>query len=219
GRGTISEEDLEWYRACGPAGLVEQVRVPTLLVHGTVDTLFTVDEVVTNFEVLDGNDVPVATLWICGGHGTCRTEGGDESRVAERTFAWLDRYLKGDEDVDTGARVEGVDQDGTTWVGDELPPPEAEPLEGEGSGTLELSERSVSALTEPPPEPEVLDTLVWRITPDVAEVAVDVPIEAPGEATLVLGAPRLRLTYRGAVAEREPPVRVFGQPVDDERPA
>src|SRR5690606_3841606 len=92
-RGTLSEEDLEWFRARGPAELVEQVRVPTLLVHGTVDTLFTVDEVVTNFEVLDGNDVPVATLWICGGHGTCRTEGGDESRVAERTFAWLDRYL------------------------------------------------------------------------------------------------------------------------------
>ena len=216
-RGTLSEEDLEWFRARGPAELVEQVRVPTLLVHGTVDTLFTVDEVVTNFEVLDGNDVPVATLWICGGHGTCRTEGGDESRVAERTFAWLDRYLKGDEDVDTGARVEVVDQDGTTWVGDELPPPEAEPLEGEGSGTLELSERSVSALTEPPPEPEVLDTLVWRITPDVAEVAVDVPIEAPGEATLVLGAPRLRLTYRGEVAEGERPVRVFAQLVDDER--
>src|SRR5690606_2520081 len=123
----------EWFRARGPAELVEQVRVPTLLVHGTVDTLFTVDEVVTNFEVLDGNDVPVATLWICGGHGTCRTDGGDESRVAERTYAWHDRYLKGAEDVDTGARVEVVDQDGTTWVGDELPPPEAEPLEGEGS--------------------------------------------------------------------------------------
>ncbi len=215
--GTLSDEDHEWFVARGPAELVADIDVPTLLVHGTVDTLFTLDELVTNFGVLSSNDVPAATLWVCGGHGTCLTEKGDERRVGERTFAWLDRYLKGDDGVDTGAVVELVDQDGVTWTGDELPPPAAAPLEAVGEGTLELHEGSESALDAPPEGPEVLDSLVWRITPDVADEAVDVQVPGPEASTLVLGAPDLRLTYRGEVADGERPVRVFAQLVDDER--
>lgn len=215
--GTLSEEDLEWFRSRGPADLVEQITVPTLFVQGTVDTLFTPDEAVVNHAILQGNGVPVAMLWFCGGHGTCRTEAGDEDRVGERTFAWLDHHLKGDDSVDVGPGFEVVDQDGTSWTAPTFPPEAGDPLTAEGSGTLSLQEGGGSLIEGGTVGPGLLDGLVWGITPGVATNAVEVQVQGPSEATTVLGAPTVRLTYRGEVPDGERPVRVFAQVVDDER--
>lgn len=215
--GTLSVEDRDWFLARGPADLVERITVPTLLVQGTVDTLFTPDEAVVNHEILQRNGVPVAMLWFCGGHGTCRTEAGDEDRVGERTFAWLDHHLKGDDSVDVGAGFEVVDQDGTSWTAPSYPPAAGDPLTAEGSGTLALEEGGGSVIDGGQVGPGILDGLVWGITPGVANRAVEVQVDGPSEATTVLGAPTVRLTYRGTVADGERPVRVFAQVVDDER--
>ena len=40
------------------ASLVDAIRVPTLLIQGTADTLFTLDEAMTNYRILRGNGVP-----------------------------------------------------------------------------------------------------------------------------------------------------------------
>ena len=40
-------EDRAWFDSRGPGDLVKQIRVPTLLVQGTADTLFTLDEAIT----------------------------------------------------------------------------------------------------------------------------------------------------------------------------
>jgi ABC-2 type transport system ATP-binding protein len=215
--GTLSDEDRDWFLARGPAELVEGIGVPTLLVHGTVDTLFTPDEAVTNHEILKGNGVPVAMLWFCGGHGTCRTEAGDEDRVGERTFAWLDHHLKGDESVDVGPGFETVDQDGRSWTAPSYPPAPGEPLAAEGSGTLALEAGGGSRIEDGQAGPGILDSLVWAITPGVASNAVEVGVDAPSEATTILGAPTLRLSYSGDVVDGDRPVRVFAQLVDDER--
>ena len=215
--GTLSEEDRDWFVARGPADLVEQITIPTLFVHGTVDTLFTPDEAVVNHGILQRNGVPVAMLWFCGGHGTCRTEAGDEDRVGERTFAWLDHHLKGDDSVDVGPGFEVVDQDGTSWTAPSYPPAAGDPLVAEGSGTLVLQEGGGSVIDGGLVGPGILDGLVWGITPGVANDAVEVQVDGPPEPTTVLGAPTVRLTYRGTVPDGERPVRVFAQVVDDER--
>src|SRR3954449_6038769 len=56
--GTLSAEDRAWFDSRGPGDLVNQITVPTFLVEGTADTLFTLKEAITNYEILKANHVP-----------------------------------------------------------------------------------------------------------------------------------------------------------------
>jgi ABC-2 type transport system ATP-binding protein len=60
--GTVSDDDYAWMAAHGPGDLVNQVRVPTLLIQGTADTLFPLDEAVTNFEQIGDNPWRVSAI-------------------------------------------------------------------------------------------------------------------------------------------------------------
>src|SRR4051794_27506762 len=52
--GKLSDEDRDWFAARGPGDLVQQITVPTFLVEGTADTLFTLKEAITNYAALKG---------------------------------------------------------------------------------------------------------------------------------------------------------------------
>ena len=215
--GTLSAEDETWFIERGPGDAVSDIEVPTLFVHGTVDTLFTLDEVITNYRNLRDRGVPTAMVWFCGGHGTCRTADGDTSAAEASTMAWLDRWVKGDESVDTGERLQIVDQDDTAWVGDELPLEADGTLTAQGSGTLALQEAGgAGPIPAPTGGGDVLSGLVVGITPGPATNAVDVTVDGPDEAALALGAPTLRLRYTGTPGDGPQPTRVFAQLVDDE---
>jgi ABC-2 type transport system ATP-binding protein len=214
--GVLSEDDRQWFLDRGPAELVDDITAPTLLVGGTVDTLFTLDEDIANYEILRVNDVPVGMYWFCGGHGACLTDPGDEQRMQAVIIAWLDRYVKGDESVDTGARIDILDQDGTRYTADDYPLPAGTPITATGAGTLALvPEGGAGPVPAPEGEGGLLGTLVAPITPARATNAVDVTISAPSTEQLVVGAPELTLTYSGTVADGERPTRVFAQLVDD----
>ena len=77
-----------------PGDLVNKITAPTLFEQGTIDTLFTLDEAVTNYDILKANGVPTAMLWMCSGHGVCLTNPGDQSCPDSDAIAWLDRYVK-----------------------------------------------------------------------------------------------------------------------------
>ncbi|HET6835454.1 MAG TPA: CocE/NonD family hydrolase [Acidimicrobiales bacterium] len=214
--GVLDDETIEWFRDRGPGDLVDQVTAPTLLVHGTVDTLFTPGEAVTNFTALRSAGTPVAMLWYCGGHGACLTDPGDPALVTERTLAWLDHYLGGDAEADTGPVVDIVDQDGRRWVGDDFPDGADDPLTAEGDGeTLALTAESVAGPITPAGSDDMLAGLVAGFTPGRADRAVELTLEADHDA-LVLGAPRVTLTYRGTTPDGPEPTRAFAQIVDDE---
>ena len=53
--GTTPQSDLDWMAAHGPGDLVNRIRVPTLIMQGTVDTLFPLEEGVTNFQDIGNN--------------------------------------------------------------------------------------------------------------------------------------------------------------------
>ncbi len=219
GTGLLSQEDEDWFRSRGPAELVDDITVPTLFVQGTVDTLFTLDEAITNHRSLRERDVPTAMLWFCGGHGTCLTDPGDPDRVTERELAWLARYLDGDTSVDTGARFETVDQNGVSWVADDLPVAD-ETLGAEGRGTLALTAQSTTGPPSgTPADGDPLAGIVQAITPGPGVGAVEVPVTVTGDAAghLALGAPTLSLAYSGTSPAGDQPTRVFAQLVDDER--
>lgn len=212
--GVLSDEDVAWFAARGPGDLVKRITAPTMVVGGTVDTLFTLDEDVTNYRILHDAGVPVSMYWFCGGHGTCLTDRGDEGRMVERIVAWLDRWVKRDGSIDTGPAVDVLDQVGVRYVADGYPMEPAEPITASGSGTLRLVADGGSGPAVPAPgKGDLLTGVAAGITPWPAERAIDVPIPVGGDA-LVLGAPELELTYSGTAPPGERPTRLFAQIVD-----
>ena len=69
---------------------MNQITAPTLLIQGTVDTLFTLAEADANAKALIANGVPTKVVWYCGGHGGCITSTND-GEVIKRRDAGLAR--------------------------------------------------------------------------------------------------------------------------------
>ena len=212
--GTLSEEDRQWFLDRGPAELVEDITAPTLLVGGTVDTLFTLDENITNFGILRDSGVPTAMFWFCGGHGACLTDAGDPRDMDAAIIAWLDRWVTRDASVDTGAAFSFLDQNGDRYTADDYPLPAGTPITATGSGTLELTADGGAGPITPSGGGGLLDSLVAPITPARATNRVDVAVTVEADA-MVVGAPELTLTYSGTVPDGDRPTRVFAQLVDD----
>ncbi len=117
----------------GPTGLLD---VPTLLMQGSVDTLFTIDEAVDTYYDLRSRDVPTKLVVFCGGldeagsddgavtHGQCPTfyePAGDRRRMDDLILRWFDEHLRG-MDVDTGPPVEYRTNTGDWHRADSWPP-------------------------------------------------------------------------------------------------
>ncbi len=94
-----------------PSAVADRIKVPTLLVQGQTDSLFTLAQSDAAEKAIRANGAPVDVDWIAGGH-----DGGDleGDRVQARVRSWFDRYLKDDKAADTGpafrvTRTGGVD--------------------------------------------------------------------------------------------------------------
>ena len=209
--GQLSDENYNWFLSRGPGDLVDRIRIPTFLIQGTVDTLFTLDEATTNYGILRSH-VPVKMLWFCGGHGSCLTNPGDTAKIESRTLAWLARYLKGDKSADTGPRFEWLDQDGRGFAASDWPPLPNGSLKATGSGSLPISQTAGSGPTEP--SGDVIGGLAAPTNASRAAVAVNVKLPAPAATSQVVGAPQVTITYSGTASPAA--TRLYGQIVDDE---
>jgi ABC-2 type transport system ATP-binding protein len=212
----LTAAELGFYASRGPGDLIAKIRVPTLLIQGTADNLFTLQEAVTNYEILRRNGVPVKMLWFCGGHGICLTDPGDTSLIDRDTIAWLDRYLKREPSIQTGPVFSWVDQAGVEHAGSDYPLAASAPLSAGGAGTLALTEAGGSGPVLPSPSAGALGTVAAPITPARATNAVDVTVSAPARSALVVGAPRLTLTYTGlGTGETGSSTTIYAQVLDD----
>jgi ABC-2 type transport system ATP-binding protein len=109
--GVLGAEDEAWFASRGPGdAALAKIKTPTLIMGGTIDTLFPLDEDVRIYQRLRANGIPVKMAWLCGGHGACLVGNGGtltspELDVAgleraqgdpvpdQLTAAWLARYL------------------------------------------------------------------------------------------------------------------------------
>jgi len=212
---TLSPDVEGFFRSRGPGDLVSRIHIPTLLLQGTVDTLFTLQESVDNFRALRRNHVPLKLVWFCGGHGVCLTNPGDTGRIRRSVLAWLGRYLKRNPKTKTGPEFEWLDQRGHSYAARHYPPPSAKPLTATRSGQqLQVGPDGGSGpyqgpLTGPFAEfgPVIGVTIATKATN-----AVNVPVRAHAPAT-ILGAPTLTLAYSGTSSHAD--ARILAQVVDD----
>ncbi len=149
--GKLSAEDRAWFDSRGPSSLVDSIRVPTLLIQGTADTLFTLNEAITNYRILRGNGVPAKMIWFCGGHGACLTGGGEAGHVERAVLAWMRRYLAGDASVDTGPRFEWLADDAKWRSAPDYPPAAGRPARRRGLRAAARSTRPTPSRATPSP--------------------------------------------------------------------
>jgi ABC-2 type transport system ATP-binding protein len=195
--GTLSAEDRAWFASRGPGALVRRIKVPTLILQGTPDTLFTPSEAIDNYRILSRKNIPLKMLWFCGGHGTCSTGEGTAGHLEKRVVAWMKRYVMRKKRVRTGPGFEWLADDAKWRSSRAFPPKRGTPIVGEGSGTLLVSPA---------------DTLSGSpIAAGPALNAVNVAI--PEVTSPVVGRPKVRLTYSGTGAA----THVFAQIVDEAR--
>ncbi|MEU8438574.1 alpha/beta fold hydrolase [Streptomyces sp. NPDC029216] len=117
--GKPDAEARELLERRSPSAVGDRIRVPALIVQGQEDSLFPLDQADAMAKAIAANGAPVAVDWAAGGHDGGMRESG---RIESRVTAWFDRYLKGDEGVDTGpafriTRTGGIDStDGRIMV-------------------------------------------------------------------------------------------------------
>ncbi|HEU4979480.1 MAG TPA: CocE/NonD family hydrolase [Solirubrobacteraceae bacterium] len=213
--GTFSQQVVDFFASRGPAGLLDRIHVPTFLMQGTVDTLFSLQEAIDNYDALSRNGIPLKMLWFCGGHGACLTSPGDLGLMQREELAWLARYLKRDRSVDTGPGFEWVDQDGAEHTAASYPLPAGAPLVGDGSGTLPLVQPGGSGPAVYTNSSNPTGVLGAAVAPTKAANAVDVTVRGPATAEPMIGAPRVTLTYVGSGSSTTTTTKVFAQVLDD----
>jgi ABC-2 type transport system ATP-binding protein len=86
---------LDLLHRSSPALVLNQIKAPTLLIQGEVDSLFPLSEADANARGIAATGTPVRVAWFTGGHDGGVGPKTDQDRVQFLTAQWLDHYLKG----------------------------------------------------------------------------------------------------------------------------
>ncbi|MDZ5441339.1 alpha/beta fold hydrolase [Micromonospora sp. 4G57] len=94
--GRADAEAVDLLRRSSPAGVLDRVKAPTLLVQGEADTLFPLAEADANARGIAAAGTPVRVAWFTGGHDGGAGPISDSDRVKFLTAQWLGHYVKGE---------------------------------------------------------------------------------------------------------------------------
>jgi ABC-2 type transport system ATP-binding protein len=215
--GVLSNEDRMWFAERGPGKAVRAITTPTMVVGGTPDTLFPLDEDINLYNTIKSGGAPVKMVWFCGGHGTCLTGTGDPGGTAPATLslnsqhltsammAWFAKYLKKDNSADTGPGFEWLADDAKWRSAAAWPAPSAGSVVTTGKGTLKITKGYVSGQA----------TAATPVKKASQALSIKVKVS---KASQLVGAPTLSITYTGKAAKgASTATKVFAQIVDDKR--
>ncbi|TYC06813.1 alpha/beta fold hydrolase [Micromonospora sp. WP24] len=93
--GRADQAALDLLQRSSPAGVLDRITAPALLVQGEADSLFPLTEADANARGLAANGTPVRVAWFTGGHDGGDGPESDSDRVRFLTVQWLDHYVKG----------------------------------------------------------------------------------------------------------------------------
>jgi ABC-2 type transport system ATP-binding protein len=194
-------------------GASHPVAIPTLVIQGSVDTLFDLSDGYGVYQHVLQQGAPARFVVFCGGHVACPADyadADDGAHVDAAILDWFQRHLRGDETVDVGPPVEYRTNEGVWRSADAFGPSTFTTATGAGRGSL------VSIPT--PDLPDVgglVDTLIQyggglpalpvtsaQLVGDGDPRAMTVPLGAAGDEPLdVVGIPTVRLEVSGVGTE------------------
>lgn len=220
--GFLTDSQQALLSSSGPYFLLDNVDIPVLILQGTADMLFPLQQSIDNLNGLQNVDpADVQMIWFCGGHGYCLTNSDEVAAfqidlLRDRTIAWLDLYLKDEEppeDLPTPTFT-WIDQNGTFWYSDDLPSEEDfygsalnYPLARVQNGFLPI----IPVLGGSGPQNQAPLPVSLTLGSEASN-AVNIPIENPESETHIVGAPVLTMTYSGIGTSHH----VYAQIVDED---
>jgi ABC-2 type transport system ATP-binding protein len=203
--GYPDQPTLDWFKGKGVAyyGIGHPVKVPTLLMQGSVDTLFNLNDAYANFRHVQANHAPAKLIAFCGGHVSCPSDykdGGARDHLDAAILTWFSRYLRHN-NVSTGAPVEYSTQDGVWHAATKFPT-----VTDKGAAKLVSAKGSVNIVNSglPTSGPGGSDSIDPIVT-DAPSLSGDpgtgtVPVLTATKATQVVGIPHITGTVTGVGA-------------------
>jgi ABC-2 type transport system ATP-binding protein len=203
--GVPDQDTLDWFKGKGVAyyGTGHPVRVPTLLMQGSVDTLFNLNDAYANFRHVQAQGAPAKLIAFCGGHVSCPSDykdGGARDHLDSAILTWFSKYLR-HKNVSTGAPVEYTTQDGVWHTAANFPT-----VADKGAAKLVSAKGSVSVVNTglPTSGPGGSDSIDPVVT-DAPSISGDpgtgtLPVLTATKATQVVGIGHVMGTVTGVGA-------------------
>jgi ABC-2 type transport system ATP-binding protein len=135
--GTLTPEIAAVLDRSSPAGVLDRITAPTLLVQGTQDSLFGLGQADANARGIAANGTPVKVVWYAGGHDSSASDRVT-AQLRDEVAAWFDWYLRPKSDPDRGT---------DPGTGFEYPSPTG--LGGTGGGFVQGGSQTVVAPAYP----------------------------------------------------------------------
>jgi ABC-2 type transport system ATP-binding protein len=213
--GSPDQSTIDLLRRSSPAATVGQIKAPTLLVQGAVDTLFPLSEADANARSIAATGTPVRVAWFTGGHDGGVGPQSDQDRVKFLTAQWLDHYVKGEGDAPadsfTYSRVAGFSALDRGLVTNGYSTDTYPGLAGTGNTRLELQGPAQPIANPPNGNPGAISSLPGtggRLSELLSGVAADIPgqfarfeTEPVSTAVDVVGSPTVRLRAASPTGE------------------
>ena len=210
--GYLTKAQQAFYASSGPTTLVNNIKAPALLIQGTVDVLFPLQQAVNSAQGIADNGTPAKMIWFCGGHGECIDPENPAQGPNNVTDAlkWLDTYVaQTDTPADDIPSFQWYDQRGDYYSSNLLPS-----APGFNSGTASASGAGgllpiVPILGGSGPAPGVPFPYNINVG-SYARNAINVKVNV-ADGQQVAGSPTVSFTYSGLGNARF----LYGQFVDN----
>src|SRR4051794_35257584 len=114
--GTLTPEIAAVLDRSSPAGVLDRIHAPTLLIQGTQDSLFGLGQADANARGIAANGTDVKVAWFAGGHDS-QASDRVTADLREQVAGWFDFHLRGrGEDPGTGFQFPAPTGLGSTGV-------------------------------------------------------------------------------------------------------
>ena len=197
--GFFQDGDVAKLRHASVESYISKIKIPTLVIQGENDTLFNLNEGITNYKALQAQGTPVKMIWQSWGHSGGPAPGEIDLSAPDTTTQyetgriadWFDHYLKGSS-VSTGPEF-AYFRDWVSYSGNAAPAYATSPtfpvgssksyyLSGNGDqgelvpSPLSVTSGSQALLTPPAGPPTSLDPadVLGSYVPGVAVPELDV---------------------------------------------
>jgi ABC-2 type transport system ATP-binding protein len=91
--GRFTPEIAEVLDRSSPAGVLDRIKAPTLLIQGTQDSLFGLGQADANARGIAANGTPVKVVWYAGGHDSPASDRATAG-LRDQVAGWFDFHLR-----------------------------------------------------------------------------------------------------------------------------